>query len=1286
MAIKNQCTTLLVVLIITLMVTGGFGSTLIAKSYNASSIKTEKLNNDDEVNILGNENNPITNTITFNSTSPDGYIYAFGSDYSEVWNNNGNSATIEDTLDFINMGQFSLNDVLVYIYRAYLFFDTSSLPDDAVIASATLSLYGKSGTAWDFYIRIQNGQPTYPHNPIDQGDYDRTYYSGNGGQFYTSGWSTSGYNDISLNSNGTIWINKQGTTKLCLRSSKEINGIPPLFNINEVISFYSYEKGNDYRPKLAVEYTIPNNPPNTPSKPSGPESGEVGELLTYSTSATDPDGDQVRYKFDWGDGNQSDWTDWVDSGQSASESYSWNAPSTYHIKAKAQDTPGDESEWSLPLTVTITESSGPPIITGVKTYYADGSEISGGDGLLLQGMDLDNIYTAYVSGYNIEWVQFELGFQEHTDYDGTDGWTATFNSIDIIDPNAVLTITAHNILGEDTKEYHPKIIPMVGWLVNFVDYVTNYNDTEFVSFSIDIKENPPKNYNNHWVLNAGFDFSIGEPESPSESPVNSTVPEPGVDIDDVGGDYGYTGGIGSSVSICSDGTIDVSGEFKAEITAKSLSGKIGAILRGSLTISDEIIWESMNLTINGEVTIPIFYIPLQICGIGIEAGVDITPHVEITLHLDPTDDPSQGIVPGLGIKIKEDEGIKGNVGAMIRAYCEAGFVIGDFYTEAGGDGTLFFKTPPNENGYFENFELSCWIGGRLRLAFWEIEGWWTYNWSYSEGRLSDKEYTETDWASIEREYLNPDHGSYNTFVWNESSNSGTIVENVFPHARPCVAYTPGSYGSEAMIVWSHDNNSKPKVKGMEIQYTKWKKSGKMDESKTIPATNDDRLQMDPQIAFDKNGNLVCVFIQTDNSISEYSNAMDAFDATEIAYCILDKNSETWSNIVTLTSNNRMDVSPVLTSNENGDVVLIWCSDNDNDHTTIGDRSVYATFWNGNSWSDAINLANNKPVVSTPRVAIKNDNNAICVFAMDGDNNIGTAKDQNIFYIAFDSGGSGYTEQFTYDDLYQHTSPSVVYGKDGNSYIIWLKNEYIEYESEEIYEGTLYYCQVSSKADPIKITNGVISDPVALQFQASGTLDDFNFAVGWCGGKASNKLYTAEIKLDDSIDINEIYSSESKLSETYWNFASKSYTAAVVERPTLKNDGKNCYLSFIFSTGYAPDPNPKLVKPKKQGEGRWWCYFRDKPTWTYPIVFIIGKITIEVEDNPFAVDKVVFYIDNHVQAVVTEPNEKGVYSWTWNERIFFGHIIKIESHGSNGNVKKYSLIVFIMNFFPQSYGR
>jgi hypothetical protein len=41
-----------------------------------------------------------------------------------------------------------------------------------------------------------------------------------------------------------------------------------------------------------------NAPPNTPSKPSGPTSGVVGTSYTYSTSTTDPDGDNVCYQFD----------------------------------------------------------------------------------------------------------------------------------------------------------------------------------------------------------------------------------------------------------------------------------------------------------------------------------------------------------------------------------------------------------------------------------------------------------------------------------------------------------------------------------------------------------------------------------------------------------------------------------------------------------------------------------------------------------------------------------------------------------------------------------------------------------------------------------------------------------------------------------------------------------------------------------------------------------------------------------------------------------------------------
>ncbi len=95
-----------------------------------------------------------------------------------------------------------------------------------------------------------------------------------------------------------------------------------------------------------------NNPPNTPSMPSGPSSGYTGIPYSYSASSTDPDGDQVKYTFDWGDGTTSE-TGFVDSGTTASESHSWSNPGTYYVKAKATDSKGASSGWSDSKALTI---------------------------------------------------------------------------------------------------------------------------------------------------------------------------------------------------------------------------------------------------------------------------------------------------------------------------------------------------------------------------------------------------------------------------------------------------------------------------------------------------------------------------------------------------------------------------------------------------------------------------------------------------------------------------------------------------------------------------------------------------------------------------------------------------------------------------------------------------------------------------------------------------------------------------------------------------------------------
>jgi hypothetical protein len=98
------------------------------------------------------------------------------------------------------------------------------------------------------------------------------------------------------------------------------------------------------------------DPPEKPDEPNGPRSGGVGLKFTYTAVTTDPDGDEISYKFDWGDGTESDWTDFVASGEEGSASKTWTEEGEYEVKVKARDDIGAVSDWSDPLTVTINKA------------------------------------------------------------------------------------------------------------------------------------------------------------------------------------------------------------------------------------------------------------------------------------------------------------------------------------------------------------------------------------------------------------------------------------------------------------------------------------------------------------------------------------------------------------------------------------------------------------------------------------------------------------------------------------------------------------------------------------------------------------------------------------------------------------------------------------------------------------------------------------------------------------------------------------------------------------------
>jgi hypothetical protein len=107
---------------------------------------------------------------------------------------------------------------------------------------------------------------------------------------------------------------------------------------------------------------------NPPAKPvlTGPTSGVINEVYTFFAVTSEPDGEQVYYYFDWGDGSNSGWLGPYNPGVQISAQKSWSSSDTYVVRVKARDINFVSSEWSDPLYVSILVDRPPntPVITG----------------------------------------------------------------------------------------------------------------------------------------------------------------------------------------------------------------------------------------------------------------------------------------------------------------------------------------------------------------------------------------------------------------------------------------------------------------------------------------------------------------------------------------------------------------------------------------------------------------------------------------------------------------------------------------------------------------------------------------------------------------------------------------------------------------------------------------------------------------------------------------------------------------------------------------------------------
>jgi hypothetical protein len=143
------------------------------------------------------------------------------------------------------------------VWRGFLYFDTTSLPSNAVIDSAKLHLYlnaNQSATDFDLVL-VEGGDLPDPPDELMYGDmYNFT-------TALNSTWNTSSIPgspgtayeiELTLNSTGEESLVREGYTKFGLRSSLDIAATQP--TTNEYIDLWTSESA--YGPVLEVTYSL----------------------------------------------------------------------------------------------------------------------------------------------------------------------------------------------------------------------------------------------------------------------------------------------------------------------------------------------------------------------------------------------------------------------------------------------------------------------------------------------------------------------------------------------------------------------------------------------------------------------------------------------------------------------------------------------------------------------------------------------------------------------------------------------------------------------------------------------------------------------------------------------------------------------------------------------------------------------------------------------------------------------------------------------------------------------
>ena len=264
-----------------------------------------------------------------------------------------------------------------------------------------------------------------------------------------------------------------------------------------------------------------------------------------------------------------------------------------------------------------------------------------------------------------------------------------------------------------------------------------------------------------------------------------------------------------------------------------------------------------------------------------------------------------------------------------------------------------------------------------------------------------------------------------------NDDASILVMNIYPYPAPDLAIRNDG---QRLLAYVHDDTSKAQGRGTEIHVLHW--NGTAWRAPTN-VTNDAQPDFNPAITFDQNNNGVMLW-ERSTLPTNITPALDVTFTQSLDIFASMWNGTTWSAPSNLSNNTLMDAALKVATGRDGTVMALW-------HTGDGESLVGTatkpltlthSLWDGTVWSTPAAIVNNQQDVFKSAMGVRSATEAAMVLSKASTGQ--GAESIELFYSTFNGATWRGLQQLTTNTV-SDTSPAIAYDSSGMRHVIWLQD-------------------------------------------------------------------------------------------------------------------------------------------------------------------------------------------------------------------------------------------------------